>query len=99
MKRIDTLKDHIGDAGEQAASWHILTFLLWAADHDMLAPKHSAEKLRQDPHAYFQSSFAAELCEEDLTAEGAAFARANWKRYLDDLTDLAMTHDLPDAYA
>ena len=51
-----------------------------------------------DEEAYFQTKCAAELVDEDLTAEGAAFAQAIWKRYGEELADLSLHHDLESSY-
>lgn len=97
---IDAAKFHseAGPGTQESACWHIVTFLLWCAKQGMLAPRHSAEALENDPVGYFYNRCGGKLDGEDLTDEGAAFAEEIWKRYSDELADLSLAHELPSAY-
>jgi hypothetical protein len=100
MTTIDAAKYHSGNGADtdEAACWHIVTFMLWCADRRLLAPQHSAEELRRDPVAYFHDRCGGKLWGEDLTPEGAAFAEAVWGDYGNEMTDLCVTHDISHTY-
>ena len=91
---IDRGKYHYEDAGNwQNACRHIGVFVAWAARQGLLDREQhpeAAETIEIDPTTYVIDKLDCSLLEDDLTAEGLAFASAEYNRYLREYNTCAV---------
>ena len=87
---------HWEDAGSwEAACRHIGLFLLWAAERGLADDAHHPTAMRADPTKYFIGACDTKLIDDDLTEEGAAFARVAYTEYLSAYAKIAEGQGAP----
>lgn len=83
---IDRGDAHFGDAKTwERASRHIGLFLWWAAERGLASDDHELTEVRANPTQYFIDACDTKLWDQDLTAEGNAFAQSDYGAYLDEV--------------
>jgi hypothetical protein len=97
MSTIDAAKYHHGRGAkaEEDAAYHIGLFLRFCAQCGLASAQHQTRlaELTSDPAKYLIKYCGGKLWSSDLTPDGAAFAERIYKRYLDEISDIAMGCD------
>ena len=87
---IDRGDSHYDTAGSwEKACRHIALFLWWAAERGLAAGEdetHDPDEIAKAPTKYFIQQCDTKLWHSDLTAEGDAFAKAEYSPYLTEVS-------------